>query len=150
MRAGCGRIDHMMLASALSGGFADRRLWRIYEPRRSRAGRIAALGLRRNADEIMGYLSDDAVWDNVAIRAFHGQREIRRRCAGIPGPDDSRSKMEIVNLAVAGNVVLTERVDHFYYDGRIIPARVMGAFEADGNKITSWRDYFDVPNTPST
>jgi limonene-1,2-epoxide hydrolase len=58
-------------------------------------------------------------------------------------------EIEILNLAVAGNVVLTERVDHFVYDGKKIHARVMGAFEVNGHKITAWRDYFDVPNTTS-
>jgi limonene-1,2-epoxide hydrolase len=49
-----------------------------------------------------------------------------------------------MNLAVAGNVVVTERVDHFVFDGKTIHARVMGAFELAGDKITAWRDYFDA------
>jgi limonene-1,2-epoxide hydrolase len=48
-----------------------------------------------------------------------------------------------------GNVVLTERADHFVYEGKSIHPRAMGAFEVDGDKITAWRDYFDVPNSPS-
>jgi limonene-1,2-epoxide hydrolase len=44
---------------------------------------------------------------------------------------------------------LTERVDHFVYDGKTIDARVMGAFEVSGDKITAWRDYFDVPSGAS-
>jgi len=47
-------------------------------------------------------------------------------------------------LAVAGNVVLTERLDHFKWDGEMIHARVMGAFEVVGDKITAWRDFFDM------
>jgi limonene-1,2-epoxide hydrolase len=61
----------------------------------------------------------------------------------------AHGNIEIVNLAVAGNAVLTERVDHFVYDGKTIDARVMGAFEVSGDKITAWRDYFDVPNSAS-
>ena len=53
--------------------------------------------------------------------------------------------IEILNLAVAGNVVLTERVDRFVFDGNEVDARVMGAFETTGDKITAWRDYF-VPH----
>jgi limonene-1,2-epoxide hydrolase len=52
--------------------------------------------------------------------------------------------MEILNLAVAGNVVLTERVDHFLLDGRKINVRLMGIFEIAGDKSTAWRDYFDM------
>jgi limonene-1,2-epoxide hydrolase len=40
---------------------------------------------------------------------------------------------------------MVERVDHFVYDGNKISARCMGAFEVAGDKITAWRDYFDVP-----
>jgi limonene-1,2-epoxide hydrolase len=35
-------------------------------------------------------------------------------------------------------------VDHFLFDGKAIDARVMGAFEVKGEKITAWRDYFDT------
>lgn len=40
--------------------------------------------------------------------------------------------------------MLTERVDHFVFDGKTIDARVMGAFEVAGEKIIAWRDYFDT------
>jgi limonene-1,2-epoxide hydrolase len=53
--------------------------------------------------------------------------------------------LEVLNLAAAGNLVMTERVDHFSYDGRKVDARVMGAFEVVGDKIAAWRDYYDVP-----
>jgi limonene-1,2-epoxide hydrolase len=52
-------------------------------------------------------------------------------------------EIEIVNLAVADNVVLTERVDHFVFDAKPVDARVMGTFEASGHHITAWRDHFD-------
>jgi limonene-1,2-epoxide hydrolase len=46
-------------------------------------------------------------------------------------------------------VVLTERVDHFVYDGRAIYARAMGAFEISGGKVAPRRDHFDVPESAS-
>jgi limonene-1,2-epoxide hydrolase len=52
---------------------------------------------------------------------------------------------ELLNIAVNDNIVLVERVDHMIYDGNKIAARCMGAFEVTGEKITAWRDYFDVP-----
>jgi limonene-1,2-epoxide hydrolase len=52
--------------------------------------------------------------------------------------------IEIVNLAVTGNVVLTERVDRLIYNGKSLDAPGMGAFEVAGHKITAWRDYFDT------
>jgi limonene-1,2-epoxide hydrolase len=103
---------------------------------------------RLNVDEIVGYFADDAVWDNVPLGAVAGREEIRKAVQGYVDRT-TQGNIEILNLAVAGNVVLTERVDHFVYDGRPIHARVMGAFEVDGDKITAWRDYFDVPKSAS-
>ena len=54
----------------------------------------------------------------------------------------TKCDIEIVNLAVAGYVVLTERVDRLIYDGKPLDAPGMGAFEVSGDKITAWRDYF--------
>jgi limonene-1,2-epoxide hydrolase len=50
--------------------------------------------------------------------------------------------VEFVNLAVAGNVVSTERVDRMIHNGKPVEAPGMGAFEVSGDKITAWRDYF--------
>ena len=103
---------------------------------------------RLNIDEIVSHFAADAVWDNVPLGAVSGHHEIRKAVQGYVDRT-TQGDIEILNLAVAGNVVLTERVDHFVYDGKQIQARVMGAFEVNGDKITAWRDYFDVPNSPS-
>ena len=103
---------------------------------------------RLNVDEIVSYFAADAVWDNVPLGAVSGHDEIRKAVQGYVDRT-TKGDIEILNLAVAGNVVLTERVDHFVYDGQQIHARVMGAFEVNGDKIMAWRDYFDVPNSPS-
>lgn len=100
---------------------------------------------RLDVDEIVSHFADDAVWDNVPIGAVHGCEAIRRAVEGYVRRTSSGS-IEVINLAVSGNVVLTERVDHFVYDGRSVNARVMGAFEVVDGKIAAWRDYFDVPN----
>ncbi len=46
------------------------------------------------------------------------------------------AELELLNIAVNGNVVLTERVDHFIYDGNKVAARCMGAFDVSGDKIS--------------
>ena len=103
---------------------------------------------RLDVDEIVSYFAADAVWDNVPLGAVSGHDEIRKAVQGYVDRM-THGDIEILNLAVAGNVVLTERVDHFVCDGKQIHARVMGAFEVNGDKITAWRDYFDVPNGAS-
>lgn len=97
---------------------------------------------RRDLDEIMSHFSADAIWDNVPIGVAHGYDEIRVAVQQYLSHLSDMS-MDVLNLAVEGNIVLTERVDHFVWDGKAIDARCMGAFEVSGDKITAWRDYFD-------
>jgi limonene-1,2-epoxide hydrolase len=98
---------------------------------------------RLDVDEIVSFFGPDAVWDNVPIGAVTGHDEIRKAVVGWVSRMQS-GNIEILNLAVAGSVVLTERIDHFVFDGHDHDARVMGAFEVYGGQIAAWRDYFDM------
>jgi limonene-1,2-epoxide hydrolase len=98
---------------------------------------------RLDVDELATYFTADAVWDNVPIGVVSGQDEIREAIAEYVSRATS-ADIEILNLAVIGSTVLTERVDHFRWDGHLVNSRVMGAFEIAGEKIASWRDYFDM------
>jgi limonene-1,2-epoxide hydrolase len=72
--------------------------------------------------EIVSHFSTDAVWDNVALGVYRGHDEIREAVEGYVKRMD-HANIEVLNLAVNGNIVLTERVDHFVYDGnKIAPA----------------------------
>jgi limonene-1,2-epoxide hydrolase len=54
-------------------------------------------------------------------------------------------RVHVLNMASAGNVVFTERVDTAHMMGRDVDIHMAGVFEVDsGNKISSWRDYFDM------
>ena len=55
-------------------------------------------------------------------------------------------EFETLHIAANGNVVLTERIDSFFFPGNTHrPARSSGTFEVnDDGKITHWRDYFDM------
>jgi limonene-1,2-epoxide hydrolase len=96
-----------------------------------------------DVDRIMAPFAPDAVWEAGAADVFFGCAAIRNAVDAYLGRTTS-GNIEIRHLAVAGNVVLTERIDHFVYDGRQIDARVMGTFEVAEGKITAWRDYFDA------
>jgi limonene-1,2-epoxide hydrolase len=53
--------------------------------------------------------------------------------------------VDIVHLAADGPLVMTERIDHFVNaDGRTISLPVMGVCEVHDERITAWRDYFDL------
>jgi limonene-1,2-epoxide hydrolase len=84
------------------------------------------------------------VWDNVPVGPASGCDEIRDEVERWIHPLTSFDA-EILNLAVAGNIVLIERVDHTNWQGQPFATRTMGAFEVDGDKIKVWRDYFDLP-----
>lgn len=91
----------------------------------------------------MSYFAVDAEWSNGPEGTYTGHDEIRdavkevlRRAAWV------FAEHEIRNLAITGNVVLTERVDHWATTDRRIDLPIMGAFEITGNKISAWRDYF--------
>jgi limonene-1,2-epoxide hydrolase len=97
-----------------------------------------------DVDEIVGHFHPDGVWDNVALGAHRGHAEIRAAVEGYVRRMES-ADLRLLNIAVNGNIVLTERIDEMVYDGNKISARCMGAFEVKDDKITAWRDYFDVP-----
>jgi limonene-1,2-epoxide hydrolase len=95
-----------------------------------------------DVDQIMAHFTADASWlPGFGFPTWSGYDEIRRAVEGFVN-DMTWAEIEILNLAVAGNVVLTERVDRFIYKGNRIDAPGMGTFEIVGDKITAWRDYF--------
>jgi len=95
-----------------------------------------------DVDQIMTHFAPDATWlPGFTFPTYSGHEEIRQAVEGFL-KDMTRAEIDVLNLAVAGNVVLTERVDRFIYQGKPLDAPGMGAFEVAGDKITAWRDYF--------
>ena len=98
---------------------------------------------RKDIDELLGYFTEDAVYHNMPLDPARGHEAIRNvMMLFVPLANDI--EFEIKNLAEAGNVVLTERVDRFVMEGGTIELPVMGVFEVQGGKIKAWRDYFDM------
>ena len=97
-----------------------------------------------DVDQIMMHFADDASFlPGFSFPTYSGLSEIREAMEGFVTVM-TKCDIEIVNLAVAGNVVLTERVDRLIIDGTPVDAPGMGAFEVSGDRITAWRDYFYV------
>ena len=97
---------------------------------------------RGNIDEIMGFFAADAVYHNIPVPAVHGAPAIREAFLGFAKLMDS-IVLENLNVAANGNVVFTERIDHFRWKGKSLALPVAGVFEVRGGKITAHRDYFD-------
>ena len=96
-----------------------------------------------DVDQIMTHIARGAVLDNPSHGPISGYDEIRNTVEGAVS-HTTHADMEILNLVATENLVMTERVDRLIVDGKQVDAPVMGVFEVVGDKITSWRDYFDT------
>ncbi len=99
---------------------------------------------RRDVDELLAYFSDDAVYHNMPMPPMKGKPAIQAILNQIIGPT-SAIDWEVLNVAEAGNLVFTERVDRFQMGERKVELPVAGVFQIEGGKIAAWRDYFDMP-----
>lgn len=94
-------------------------------------------------DAIMAFFSDDAVYHNIPVDPLTGPEAIRAMIEMFTTGVD-RIEFQVRNLAAAGSVVLTERIDVFHRAEGTITLPVMGTFEVRDGKIAAWRDYFDL------
>lgn len=92
-------------------------------------------------------LAEDAVWESVGLPSHHG----REACIAYLDDLHERTglaycRVDMLHLATAGDVVLTERIDTMYRaDGSEIMAfRLMGAIEVRDGCIVRYTDYFDT------
>src|SRR4051812_37101966 len=97
---------------------------------------------RRDADELLGYFTEDAIYHNIPMPAVSGKAAIRD-VFGLFLPPSEKIEFEMINLAVCDSVVFTERIDRFVIAGRNVELPVAGVFEIEGGRIKAWRDYFD-------
>ena len=94
-------------------------------------------------DEMMAYFAPDAVYHNIPIDPVAGRDNIRAAIESFTTGWDG-VEFEIVHALADGDLVVTERVDHFVSAERRVSLPVMGIFELHDGKITAWRDYFDI------
>ena len=99
---------------------------------------------RLDADELTSYFTEDGVYHNIPMEPLKGHEAIRGFLTGFFA-GVTFAEFEFKNVVTSGDVVMTERVDHFELNGTRGGIPVMGIFELtpDG-KIAAWRDYFDM------
>jgi limonene-1,2-epoxide hydrolase len=98
---------------------------------------------RRDTEAILDFLAEDAVYHNMPMAPVRGRAGIKTVLNMFLTPAQE-VEFVILNIATAGNVVLTERVDRFVLGDRTVELPVAGVFEVDDGKIAAWRDYFDM------
>lgn len=94
---------------------------------------------------VQRYLTDDCVWENPGMPVCRGKQRILE----LLPPDFARLDVRFRHMSVSGDTVLVERVeDMLRSDGGPIALnlKVMAAFEISGDRISAWRDYFDITN----
>lgn len=98
------------------------------------------------ADEgaIMAAFADDAVYHNIPYKPVSGSEKIKKAVAGFLKTGENMT-FAISKLVVAGDSVVTERVDGWTHKGEHKSLPVLGILEFnDAGKISGWREYFDV------
>ena len=80
------------------------------------------------------HAGDDPFVGHDAIRA-----EFLRQASHM-----SETRNEIVTIGSVGQIVFTERLDHFTLNDKSLTVHIAGVFEVDAaGKIAAWRDYFN-------
>ncbi|HLK11369.1 MAG TPA: limonene-1,2-epoxide hydrolase family protein [Candidatus Binatia bacterium] len=97
----------------------------------------------RDVEKLLAYFADDAVYHNMPLEPVRGRAAIRQ-VLELFVPPASTIRFEMRHIASRGDVVLTERVDHFVVGERNVALPVAGVFELRDGKILAWRDYFDM------
>lgn len=98
-----------------------------------------------DCDAAMACLSDDIVYINQPLEPVVGQRDVRRIVDGIMQLSKAVN-WELRNCFGRGNVVVTERLDCWDFDGHGWQLKLpcIGMFDLDEDgRISGWRDYFD-------
>jgi len=99
--------------------------------------------VRADPDEFASYFCEDAVWWNSPWRAVEGRdaiRETLRRGAA----QMTALPWDVEHIVADGDIVMTERVDHFRVGDNRVSVPCMGIFELRDGRIAAWRDYWDL------
>lgn len=93
-------------------------------------------------DAVVAALAEDILYHNIPMEPISGRDKVADylRGAWIFSECDWR----LLNIAASGNTVLTERIDAFVINGQRVALPLMGVFVVTGDKISQWRDYFDL------
>lgn len=99
-----------------------------------------------------GTLAPDGVWDQRPMARTTGPAEavrilrLSRRALGL-----DTIGVDVLSIAVTGDTVHTERVDHLRRaDGSlIVSAPVAGVLTYRDGRLTHWREYFDTASLAS-
>lgn len=99
--------------------------------------------VRMDLDAACELVSDDVEYDNVPMGKVYGPDGIKGVLGQMVGMLDEVDW--VIHRQVASeSLVMNERTDRFGKDGQWMELPVAGVFEVHNERITLWRDYFDM------
>ena len=99
---------------------------------------------REDEEAIVSAFATDAVYHNIPYKPVQGLEKIAKAIKGFLKSGDDMT-FELCKLVIAGDSVVTERIDRWTNKGESKSLPVLGILEFDeAGKISSWREYFDV------
>jgi limonene-1,2-epoxide hydrolase len=105
---------------------------------------LAHLNAQR-IDDGMDLLAEDVFYHNIPMDPMIGREAVRQFAHEFGMGSSLQVDWQLVSLAAADDVVLTERIDIFTAaDGKQISIPLMGSFRIRDGYIAEWRDYFDL------
>ncbi|MGW3938247.1 limonene-1,2-epoxide hydrolase family protein [Streptomyces phaeochromogenes] len=99
---------------------------------------------KRDPELLRPFLAEDAVYQNIGMPASTGAAAVLENLAGQFAAFPDSYEYKTINLAVDGDVVLTERLDMIRTPDGVRGVPVMGAFVVRDGVITRWTDYWDT------
>jgi limonene-1,2-epoxide hydrolase len=98
----------------------------------------------KDVDAIVAAFAPEGIYHNIPFAPVKGQAQIRKAVEKFVAAGDDMT-FDLLRVVVAGDTVVTERVDGWTHKGERRSLPVMGILEFDAaGKLTGWREYFDV------
>ncbi|MEY4255855.1 MAG: hypothetical protein RLZZ141_1082 [Pseudomonadota bacterium] len=98
-----------------------------------------------NYDEALKLISATCEYTNPPpLGTVHGPAGVRAVLEPFFGPT-KENEFRVLREAVAGPVVILERLDRHLFGDKWVELPVTGVYEVHDGLITYWRDYFDAP-----
>lgn len=95
-------------------------------------------------ERVMSFFTPDCVYHNIPMPVAEGTEAIAAIVNSLGGMASSIEWVVHHIAETSSGVVLTERTDKFQVGDKAVALPVMGTFELRDDKISAWRDYFDL------
>jgi limonene-1,2-epoxide hydrolase len=99
----------------------------------------------RNVDELVGFFSDDAVFDCGPRGVHRGKEAIRSELEAELAMAFESIKIDVNSLVANGGIVMMEGVENYIIGGKPFFMETIGAFDINPDGlITRWRYSYDL------